>query len=203
MGVDIVAFAQAETLCSATETWSSAQRSSSALTAGSFLLRRQKKVTKEKATPGFAVGAALPSVGCTDFPALLVKPGGCATRACGPQTVLADFPRLACVARRSTGGNPQTPTEHNHWRYRIRSVLLTPSASSSSAGRNGKKGEHCLSPAGASCAAPRCDRAAQSTRRSRATQRARLLLGYFFLARQEEVPRRSTAKPRVSVQGRC
>ena len=74
---------------------------SSALTAGDFFLRRQEKVTKKKATPGSAVG-------CADFPALLVKPGGCATRAYGPQTVLADFPRLACVARRSTGETPNT-----------------------------------------------------------------------------------------------
>jgi hypothetical protein len=50
-----------------------------------FLLLRQKKVAKEKATPGYAVGYA-------DSPALLVAGGGCGTRACGPQTVLALFP---------------------------------------------------------------------------------------------------------------
>jgi len=58
-----------------------------------------------------------------------------------------------------------------------RSVFNLPSASSSSAGRNGKKGEDCLRANSPSSAAPRFDRAAQSTRRSRATQRARLLLG--------------------------
>jgi hypothetical protein len=93
-----------------------AERLYSALMAGHFLLRRQKKVTKEKATPGFAVG-------CADFPALLAEPGtpgvlprdavhrsgrGCATRPCGAQTVLADFPRLVCVARRGTRGTPKT-----------------------------------------------------------------------------------------------
>ena len=67
----------------------------------SFLLLRQKKGAKEKATPGYAVGDA-------DSPALLGKPGGCATRGYAPQTVLADFPRLACVARRVTGGTPNT-----------------------------------------------------------------------------------------------
>ena len=101
----------------------------SALMAGGFFLFRQEKVTKKKATPGSAVG-------CADFPALLVKPGGCATRPCGAQTVLADFPRLACVARRSTGG---TAFELNRQRKKLRSVLLMPSASSSSAGRNGKR----------------------------------------------------------------
>ena len=66
-----------------------------------FLLLRQKKVAKEKATPGYAVG-------CADSPALLEAPGtprvlprtaahcsgrGCGTRPCGPQTVLAEGPR--------------------------------------------------------------------------------------------------------------
>src|SRR6185369_13655040 len=62
-----------------------------------FLLLRQKKVAKEKATPGYAVGVA-------DSPALLGKPGGCGTRGYAPQTVLADSPRLTSVARRFTRG---------------------------------------------------------------------------------------------------
>jgi len=62
-----------------------------------FLLLRQKKVAKEKATPGYAVGYA-------DSPALLKGPGGCGTRPCGPQTVLAEGPRPFSVARRSTWG---------------------------------------------------------------------------------------------------
>ena len=53
-----------------------------------FLLLRQKKVAKEKATPGYAVGVA-------DCPALLAVGGGCGTRPCGPQTVLALFPPAA------------------------------------------------------------------------------------------------------------
>ena len=62
-----------------------------------FLLLRQKKVAKEKATPSCAVGDA-------DSPALLEAPGGCGTRGYAPQTVLADFPRPSSVARRSTRG---------------------------------------------------------------------------------------------------
>ena len=50
-----------------------------------FLLLRQKKVAKEKATPGYAPG-------CAGFPALLGTGGGCGTRGCAPQTVLALFP---------------------------------------------------------------------------------------------------------------
>ncbi len=152
-----------------------------------FLLLRQKKVAKEKATPRYAVGFA-------DSPALLSKPGGCATRGDAPQTVLADFPRLASVARRCTRGRSNR-TVHYRKRLKYRSVFLMPFASSSSAGRNGKRGEDCLRAVGPSSAAPRCERAAQSTRRSRATLWARLLFGYFFLARQEKGSRRSTAKP--------
>jgi hypothetical protein len=62
-----------------------------------FLLSRQKKVAKEKATPESTPG-------CAEFPPLLGRPGGCATRRCAAQTVLADFPRPACVARRLLGG---------------------------------------------------------------------------------------------------
>ena len=50
-----------------------------------FLLLRQKKVAKEKATPGYAVGVA-------DCPALLAVGGGCGTRRYAAQTVLALFP---------------------------------------------------------------------------------------------------------------
>ena len=55
-----------------------------------FLLLRQKKVAKEKATPGCAVGYA-------DSPALLATGGGCGTRGYAPQTVLALFPPAAAL----------------------------------------------------------------------------------------------------------
>ena len=61
-----------------------------------FLLLRQKKVAKEKATPGCAVGFA-------DFPALLETGGGCGTRATpsnSPRPLSASF----SVARRATRG---------------------------------------------------------------------------------------------------
>ena len=68
----------------------------SALRAAYFLLLRQKKVSKEKATPGYAVGVA-------DCPALLATGGGCGTRPCGPQTVLALFPPAAALLGASHG----------------------------------------------------------------------------------------------------
>ena len=62
-----------------------------------FLLLRQKKVAKEKATPAYAVG-------CADSLALLEAPGGCGTRGCAPQTVLADDPRPFSAAQRFRWG---------------------------------------------------------------------------------------------------
>ena len=69
-----------------------------ALRAPHFLLLRQKKVSKEKATPGYAVG-------CADFPALLEAGGGCGTRPYGPQTVLALFPRTPALLGVFHGGS--------------------------------------------------------------------------------------------------
>ena len=68
-----------------------------------FLLLRQNKVAKEKATPAYAVG-------CADCLALLEVPGGCGTRGCAPQTVLADCPRPFCAARRFRWG-PQKASQ--------------------------------------------------------------------------------------------
>ena len=66
--------------------------------AGDFLLRGQKKLTKEK--------AALVSRHSRGVPVLLDEPGGCGTRPrqkrARAQTVLTDDPRLACVTRRLT-----------------------------------------------------------------------------------------------------
>jgi len=74
----------------------------SALRASHFLLLRQKKVSKEKATPGYAVG-------CADFPALLATGGGCGTRPSGPQTVLALFPPAAPLLGASHGDPKSVP----------------------------------------------------------------------------------------------
>jgi len=75
----------------------------SALRASYFLLLRQKKVSKEKATPVYAVGVA-------DSPALLATGGRCGTRAFGPQTVLALFPPAAALLG-ATDGDPKGVAE--------------------------------------------------------------------------------------------
>ena len=71
---------------------SGAQTLLSALRASHFLLLRQKKVSKEKATPGCAVGFA-------DFPTLLEAPGGLPELACGSDKASRNPPaHLRCSA---------------------------------------------------------------------------------------------------------
>ncbi|MCE1183948.1 MAG: hypothetical protein LWW81_16825, partial [Rhodocyclales bacterium] len=164
-----------------------------------FFLFRQEKVAKKKVPPAYAVGYA-------DSLALLEGPGGCGTRlGCAkPQTVLADFPRPFCAAQRFRWG-PGTASQFagstsdlSVSQFDCPSVsesdaLPSPSASSSSAGGAGVVGLHCLSRRRVHASRP-LRRAAQSTRRSRATKRARLFFAYFILAKQKKVSRRSTAK---------
>jgi len=69
-----------------------------------FLLLRQKKIAKEKATPGSAPGVAR-------FLALLGRPGGWLNSPAA-QTTPADCPRPACVAQRLSGG-PGKASRHN------------------------------------------------------------------------------------------
>jgi len=79
----------------------------SALRASHFLLLRQKKVSKEKATPGYAVG-------CADSPALLETGGGCGTRAT-PSDSPRPFSAGLSVALRFTRGpgkaSPRNPQD--------------------------------------------------------------------------------------------
>ena len=67
-----------------------------ALRASHFLLLRQKKVSKEKATPGSVPGYAR-------FLALLGRPGGLLNSPAA-QTTQADVPRPACVAQHLSRG---------------------------------------------------------------------------------------------------
>ncbi|MPM65206.1 hypothetical protein SDC9_112099 [bioreactor metagenome] len=147
-----------------------------------FLFCGKKKVAKEKATPGYAVG-------CADSPALLEGPGGCATRPCGPQTVLADFPRPFSVARRSTWG-PQKASllngqglNHSHLSSDRFSGPLGRCRATQALADKGRALSEGQSP---ELRSPRQRRVAQGTRAAGADLGSPSSLATFFLAKQEE-----------------
>ena len=182
-------------------------RPSSALEARAyFLLLRQKKVAKEKATPGYAVGVA-------DCPALLAVGGGCGTRRCAAQTVLALFPPPAPLLGAAHGdpkgvrvsasgflikycGRPRKTAKN-------RSSSFSPDAfpgplRGAEQRRRAGGSRLALSEPQASLASRPACRVAQGTGRSQAPTQGRLFFAYFLLAKQKKVRRASSAKPNAS-----
>jgi hypothetical protein len=157
-----------------------------------FLFCGKKKVAKEKATPGYAVGYA-------DSPALLEGPGGCATRPYGPQTVLADFPRPFSVARRSTWGPRKASLLYGQ------GLNLLAFRSARFAGPFGRrratqalaeKGRALFEGRSPELRSPRQRRVAQGTRAAGADLGSPSSLATFFLAKaRRKYARRSTAEP--------
>jgi len=147
-----------------------------------FLFCGKKKVAKEKATPGYAVG-------CADFPALLEGPGGCATRPCGPQTVLADFPRPFSVARRSTWGPRKASLLYGQG---LNLLVFRSARFSEPLGRRratqalADKGRALSEGQSPELRSPRQRRVAQGTRAAGADLGSPSSLATFFLAKQEE-----------------
>ena len=166
-----------------------------------FLLLRQKKVAKEKATPGYAVG-------CADFPALLDGPGGCGTRGVAPQTVLADCPRPVSVARRSTWGPVNQPqlvccgrprktaifARQPQPSIRFTGPLERRRATQAGAG----KGRALSEPRSGELRSPRASRVAQGTGRSPAPTQGCLFLWLLsFWQQKESTPARQARKTAV------
>ena len=220
MGADIVAFAQAETLCSATEAWSSAQWSGFALTARYFFLSCQEEVPKKKsrplrrpATPGAlrcSVATGHPrSTSSRGFAAL---GAGCGTRPFSrcALSVAKKYPwGTPCAARQRRGQDQHRP---QFLAQEVKLKRRSPCGAPSNAGQPGEVGEHCLRAVGPSCAAaPRAMRriarkysrgarlnksrreVGAADRRECSADRGaggRLLFGDFFLATQEKATRR-------------
>ena len=168
-----------------------------------FLLLRQKKVAKEKATPGYAVGYA-------DSPALLAAGGGCGTRPCGPQTVLALFPPAApllgaphgdpkSVADQAAGffieycGRPRK-TAKNRSSSLSPDVFPGPLRGAEQRRRAGGSRLALSEPKASLASRPAC-RVAQGTGRSPAPTQGRLFFAYFLLAKQKKVRRAASAEP--------
>ncbi len=159
----------------------------------SFFWVAKRKKPKKRRPLRYAAGFA----GC---PALLVRPGGCGTRAFGPQTVLADDPRPHSVARRCTRGK-EKHTKRNLTPLAVdsRLVLDQPFASSSSARRDGKKGEDCLRAEGPSSAAlPLWLSSAEHPAQPGDAVGARFLWLLSFCKKKESTPARQARNPAVT-----
>ena len=147
-----------------------------------FLFCGKKKVAKEKATPRSAPGYARSL-------ALLGAPGGCGTRPCGPQTVLADFPRHACVAQRLSGG-PKKASLLNGLGLNL--LVFRSDRFAGPLGRRratqalADKGRALSEGQSPELRSPRQRRVAQGTRAAGADLGSPSSLATFFLAKQEE-----------------
>ncbi len=188
----------------------------SALRASYFLLLRQKKVSKEKATPGYAVGYA-------DSPALLGTGGGCGTRGCAPQTVLALFPPAPALLG-AAHGDPKSVSALPAERFfgccgrllkkgKNQNYPGTLSATSGLPGplrgaeqrRNAGGRRLALSEPQASLASRPAFRVAQGIRRSRTPTQGSpfLCLLSFGEAKESETPARRNPKPNKAAQPRA
>ncbi len=161
-----------------------------------FLFCGKKKVAKEKATPGYAVG-------CADSPALLEGPGGCATRPYGPQTVLADFPRPFSVARRSTWG-PRKPAVYDGLRLKERCTFSSDRFTGPLGRRRATqgladKGRALSEPRSGELRSPRQDRVAQGTRAAGADLGVAFFLATFSWPNKKKYARASGAENSGSV----
>ena len=147
-----------------------------------FFLFGQEKVAKKKATPRSAPG-------CARSLALLGAPGGCGTRPCVPQTVLADFPRHACVAQRLSGG-PKKASLLNGQGLNLecfRSARFSgPLGRRRATQALADKGRALSEGQSPELRSPRQRRVAQGTRAAGADLGSPSSLATFFLAKQEE-----------------
>ncbi len=173
-----------------------------------FLLLRQKKVAKEKATPGYVVG-------CANSPALLEAPGGCGTRGFAPQTVLAESPRPFSVARRSTRGPKNVTAEpnealfHCHGQQRKTSKIAFPKLATDALPGPLRGAEQRRNAGGlrfamfepqASSGKPPGVSSSARNRRSRRRPRGRLFFAHFLLAKQKKVRRPPGGTPAQLVE---
>ena len=165
-----------------------------------FLLLRQKKVAKEKATPGYAAGVA-------GSPALLDAGGGCGTRAYGPQTVLALFPPASPLLG-APHGDPKDKTEPGFKHRSYQSTCNRHSASNLPGfpgplrGAEQRRSAGCsrlaLSEPQASLASRPAFRVAQGTRQRRAPTQGWPFLWLLSFGHTKESTPASKAEPQAN-----
>ena len=152
-----------------------------------FFLSCQEKVAKKKARP-LRRPATPGTLRCS------AATGGCGTRACGPQTVLAFFPVAPCAARRCRGQD-ENHVSINLQAHQIPLGVSPPWKTPSNADLSGVVGEHCLR-AKPELRSPRSRRVAQGTP-PQAGRRPGVAfsLAPFFWRRKRKDARASGAEP--------
>ena len=175
---------------SATVASSSTQRSGSAPDARAyFLLLRQKKVAKEKATPLSPPRLRRGALRCG------IAPGGCGTRPCGAQTVLAETPGAMALLGVAKGGKARQ--QCHLWRS-IRPALWVPLRRAEQRRLAGGRRRALSEGRSPELRSRPASRVAQGTPAQQGRETGgRLLFGDFFLATQEKVTRRQGGTQRL------
>ena len=175
---------------SATVASSSTQRSGSAPDARAyFLLLRQKKVAKEKATPLSPPRLRRGALRCG------IAPGGCGTRPYGAQTVLAETPGAMALLGVAKGGKARQ--QCHLWRS-IRPALWVPLRRAEQRRLSGGRRRALSEGRSPELRSRPASRVAQGTPAQQGRETGgRLLFGDFFLATQEKVTRRQGGTQRL------
>ena len=154
-----------------------------------FLLLRQKKVAKEKATPLSPPRLRRGALRCG------IAPGGCGTRPCGAQTVLAETPGAMALLGVAKGGKARQ--QCHLWRS-IRPALWVPLRRAEQRRLAGGRRRALFEGRSPELRSRPASRVAQGTPAQQGRETGgRLLFGDFFLATQEKVTRRQGGTQRL------
>ena len=154
-----------------------------------FLLLRQKKVAKEKATPLSPPRLRRGALRCG------IAPGGCGTRPCGAQTVLAETPGAMALLGVAKGGKARQ--QCHLWRS-IRPALWVPLRRAEQRRLVGGRRRALSEGRSPELRSRPASRVAQGTPAQQGRETGgRLLFGDFFLATQEKVTRRQGGTQRL------
>ena len=156
-----------------------------------FLLSCQKKVSKEKSRP-LRRPATPGTLRCS------AATGGCGTRACGPQTVLALHPVAPCAARRHRG-QVENQACTDRLAHQIPCGVPSPSCSAEQRNRAGGRRRALFEGRSPELRSRPARRVAQGSRQSRPRNAGvAFSLAPFFWRRKRKDARASGAEPGAS-----